>query len=310
MKDTGERLIAEGNHQTLTYGEHLARYRAVLGSVKDRVVLDIASGSGYGTNLLASMAKTVTGIDYSEEAIEYSKKLYKAKNLEYIQGNAEDIPLPDNSVEVVISLETIEHIKNPEKFIKEVKRVLVPGGQFIVSTPNDDEYIEGNEFHLHEFQLEELKTLIKKYFKNSEYYYQGSYFSAGVYSKDVFEKGGKYNEVSEKTFGQPVEKAIYFLASASDSELAVLSNTTVTADAWNTKDDLQRAEQKQKEITELSAALKYAQDKVTEHILSIKDIEKQRDVIRDELTSIKNTNTFKIFNKLKQLTRPSKTDKS
>ncbi len=76
LRDTGERLIPEGNHKTLTYGEHLARYQSVLSSVKGKVVADIASGAGYGTNLLASMAKTITGIDYSEEAIEYSKKLY------------------------------------------------------------------------------------------------------------------------------------------------------------------------------------------------------------------------------------------
>lgn len=295
MKDTGERLIPEGNHKTLTYGEHLARYQSVLGAVKDKIVLDIASGAGYGTNLISKSAKSVVGIDYSEEAIEYCNKLYQSSNLKFVQGDAQELPIEDSSVDVVVSLETIEHIPNPEKFVKEVKRVLKPGGQFIVSTPNDDEYIEGNEFHLHEFQLKELKSLIGKYFKKSDYYYQGSYLSAGVYSQELFEKGGTYTEQTSKTFGQPLNKAIYFIASASDSRPAILNNNTVVADAWNTKDDLSRDKDRQVDREKLDSALRHAQEKVTELVLAKKDVEINRDELKNELAAIKGSALFRIL---------------
>lgn len=303
MKDTGERLIPEGNHKTLTYGEHLARYQSVLSSVKGKTVVDIASGAGYGTNLIAKHAKLVTGIDYSIEAIEYSKKLYKAKNLKFVQGDAQNIPIKDSSIDVVVSLETIEHIHDPEKFVKEVKRILKPSGQFIVSTPNDDEYIEDNEFHLHEFQLKELKKLINKYFKNSTYYYQGSYFSAGVYDENLFTKEGSYSGKTTKTFGQPINKAIYFIASASDDDVALLDNNTVIADSWNTKDDIQRDKERQIDRGKLDLALRDAQKKVTELVLAKEAIEVERNQAYEKLDRIKKLPMMKsviyLYKKLK-----------
>lgn len=307
MQDTGERLIPEGNTKTLTYGEHLARYTSVLESVKGKVVLDIASGAGYGTNLIATSAQSVFGVDYSEDAIKYAKNLYKAKNLKFIQGDAQKLPLEDNTIDVVVSLETIEHLKNPEAFVKEVKRVLKKNGQFIVSTPNDDEYIEGNEFHLHEFNLNELKRLIKKYFKNVEFYYQGSYFSAGVYSKKMFEVGGEAPGEFIKTFGQPINKSIYFIASASNSDVAKLSETTVVADSWNTKDDLAADKARRIDRDKLDNALRHAQDKVTELVLAKQAVEIDRDSLRNELHAIKGSKvwrvTYRVYKKAKRLVK-------
>lgn len=275
IQDTGERLIPEGNTKSLTYGEHLSRYMSVLDAVKGKVVLDVASGAGYGTNLIASKAKFVTGVDYSKDAIEYSQNLYKSKNLEFICGDAQNLPIKDKSVDVVISLETIEHLKEPEQFVKEVKRVLKPGGKFIVSTPNDDEYIEGNEFHLHEFHLDELKMLIKKHFKSANYYYQGSFFSAGVYDIEFFQQGGVTEGEFAKTFGQDVNKAIYFIASASDSSPAELTSTTVVSDAWNTKDDIERAKGQEAHIASQAKELTHAQSEVTRLVNEITELGKR-----------------------------------
>ena len=125
LKDTGERLIAEGNESTLTYGEHISRYLSVEELVKDKVVLDVASGSGYGSYLLAKTAKKVIGADRSLEAVKYSEKKYARKNIEFIQSDAENIEKIENdSVDVVVSFETLEHLQNPHKFIEEVKREL------------------------------------------------------------------------------------------------------------------------------------------------------------------------------------------
>lgn len=240
MKDTGERLIPDGHHQTLTYGEHLSRYLAVKDIVSGKTVLDVASGTGYGAKIIAQYAKKVHGVDYNHEAIDYSKKHFSAGNIEYQVGDALEIPLPDNSVDVVISFETIEHLSDPKRFIEEVKRVLKSEGQFVVSTPNDDEFIEGNEFHLHEFTLKELQKLIQKNFINSNFYYQGSYFSSAVLNEQVFGKGGKWEGPLEKTFGQNLNKAIYYLVVASNRPTEELVQTAVIADTWSTKSDIER----------------------------------------------------------------------
>ncbi|NCU30782.1 class I SAM-dependent methyltransferase [Candidatus Saccharibacteria bacterium] len=292
MKDTGERLIPEGHTQSLTYGEHLSRYSAVLELVKDKVVIDIASGAGYGTNLIASKAKHVTGVDYSKEAIEYASNLYKSKNLKFVQGNASNLPFEDNIFDVVVSLETIEHLEDPEKFVIEVKRVLKPEGIFIVSTPNDDEYIEGNEFHLHEFCLKDLEKLVNKYFINSEFYYQGSYFATGLYSKDIFKSGHTWTGPITKTFGQNLSKAIYFQVVASDIRTPKLLEPTVVADVWSAKDDIIRDKERQIDRKKL---VKIAED--AEAVA--KELQEANRRLSKQLAEIHESKAWKFFEKVR-----------
>lgn len=291
LEDTGERLIPEGHHQTLTYGEHLSRYLAVTELCKDKIVLDIASGTGYGTKLLAGYAKKVFGVDYNSDAIDYAMENYNASNIKYIVGDATSIPLPDESVELVVSLETIEHLTDQDKFISEVKRVIKPGGQFVVSTPNDDEFIEGNEFHLHEFNLGGLQKLITKNFANHHFYYQGSYFTAALLDEKGFTKGGRLRALTDKTFGQPTEKAIYFLAIASDTIVEDLNQTVVISDAWSTKDDIKRDINHSEYVARLNEQINNLREKI-----EILESQKQK-LVNDskELELIKNSKGWKIL---------------
>lgn len=294
MIDTGERLIPEGNQQTLTYGEHISRYLSLTNLVAGKDVLDVASGSGYGSQLLAKGAKSVKGLDYFLEAVDYAKERYPAENLEFNHGNAEDMPFEEKSFDVVVSLETIEHLKHPDKFIQEVRRVLKDNGIFVVSTPNDDEFMDGNEYHLHEFQFEELSTLINKNFKNNEYYYQGTYFAASMFSKDHFTSPISSTDLRvESTFGSDTSKAIYFIAIASNSEspLPSLDQNIVLSDKWSTKDDIDRNGERNAEKKELTEALsKYQNDSV-------------------ELQTIKSSKAWKFITtvrKIKDKVRPEK----
>jgi ubiquinone/menaquinone biosynthesis C-methylase UbiE len=297
MEDTGERLIPEGHHQTLTYGEHLSRYLTTLEVVKGKVVLDIASGAGYGTHMIAKQAKKVYGIDYSAEAIAYAKQHYGAKNIEYKVGDAHEIPLPDDSVDVVVSLETIEHLQKPAKFVAEVKRILRSGGQFIVSTPNDDEFIEGNEFHLHEFDLKELQRLITKNFEHAKFHYQGSYFGAALLDEETFTKGGSWSGKVEKTFGQPKTKAIYYLAIASDQPVPSLAQTVALADAWSTKDDIERDAIRRKEADRLHAELGQLRESEQYNRNKAEALEQERDALNEELHAIKTSKGWRMLKK-------------
>ena len=107
MKFTGERFLP--NIDGAIALEHLHRYLVASLYVHNKDVLDIASGEGYGSAMLARNAKTVIGVDISEDAIAHATARYAAKNLEFRAGNAAKIPLEDASVDVVVSFETIEH---------------------------------------------------------------------------------------------------------------------------------------------------------------------------------------------------------
>ena len=125
---TGERLTtgAEGQVEI----EHLHRYFLPVSSAEDRDVLDIASGEGYGAMLLAQVAKSVVGVDVSEEAVAHARLAYSRSNLRFLKGDARSIPLPDNCIDVVVSFETLEHFYDDDQFLSEVRRVLHPGGRF------------------------------------------------------------------------------------------------------------------------------------------------------------------------------------
>ncbi len=172
---TGERMVPHLHGGSLIYAEHILRYQAAQDLVAGKVVLDVASGSGYGTQLLAKKAKKVYGVDIDKDSVKYATKIYGGKNIEFKVGDGESIPLPTASVDVVTTFETIEHVKNYKQFLDEIKRVLKPDGLAIVSTPNDLEFAEGNHYHLHEFAESELNGLLLKRFKYTKAYYQGTW---------------------------------------------------------------------------------------------------------------------------------------
>ena len=129
--------------------EHWQRYKWVAGKFEGKKVLDISCGTGYGSELLALNKNEVTGIDISAEAVEYAQKHFKKPKFHV--GNAEDLSIyADNSIDGVVSFETIEHLDHPEKFISEVRRVLKRGGKFYGSVPREldnPQFREHNIFH-------------------------------------------------------------------------------------------------------------------------------------------------------------------
>ena len=177
-------MIPERNSTDEIYGEHLNRYYFTTQFVENKDVLDIACGSGYGSDLLLkSGARSVIGVDISQEAIEYCKKQYD--NIDFIQGDVKSIPLPDNSVDVVVSFETIEHVDAEAQsgFMDEIKRVLKTGGLLVISTPNSLVYPKGNEFHIKELTIAEFKAIVCEKFRNINLYYQDEIIADYVFSE-------------------------------------------------------------------------------------------------------------------------------
>jgi len=172
--NTGERQHADSFDMNAL--EHLHRYAIAASLCGDLEVLDIASGEGYGSNILAGAAKSVVGVDISEDAIAHASKKYVKPNLRYIAGSAAHIPLPDHSVDRVISFETLEHHDRHEEMFSEIKRVMRPGGLLMISTPDKLNYTDTpkqlNEFHVKELYLDEFRALAQKHFKEIAMYYQ------------------------------------------------------------------------------------------------------------------------------------------
>lgn len=108
-------------------------------------VLEVGSGRGGGASWIAKSMEPVSlvGIDFSSEAVSLCNNWYAhQKNLRFIEGNAEDIPFPDSSFDVVYNVESSHCYGNISKFIEEVFRVLRKGGNFCWTDFRDDKSIE------------------------------------------------------------------------------------------------------------------------------------------------------------------------
>ncbi len=128
-------------------------------------VLDIACGEGYGTEILSRRAKRVIGADLDDPAVRKAAKIHQNKNLEFRIENALSTSFDDESFDMITSMETIEHIKEDMKYLKEIRRILKKGGYFIFSTPqNRLGHVPMNNEHVREYSLEKLKKIVGQYF--------------------------------------------------------------------------------------------------------------------------------------------------
>jgi SAM-dependent methyltransferase len=123
--------------------------------------------------MLDSGARTVHGIDISKEAIKYAAEYYNGKNLIYEVGDAEKLDgLQDNTFDMVVSFETIEHLINRDRYIDQIFRVLKSEGSLIISTPDrrlaSTLYpLRGkpnNPYHIHEFTHDQFLNFLGKKF--------------------------------------------------------------------------------------------------------------------------------------------------
>jgi len=226
MPFTGERMITAINGDIMM--EHLHRYGLAVDLCDGKVVLDIASGEGYGSSLLAGRALRVYGVDISSEAVEHASKKYQAPNLKFLQGRADAIPLADSQVELAVSFETLEHHDLHDEMMRELRRVLQADGLLIISTPDKRYYSEQpkfkNEFHVKELYEAEFRDLLERHFRNVRVMHQRVVYASFIESQasdpgiTLYE--GDYRKISKI---RGIEKAPYLLALASDGNLPPLN---------------------------------------------------------------------------------------
>lgn len=133
--------------------KHIARYNLALEHVADKNVLDIACGSGYGTQLMSRVANHVTGVDISKYAIQHAIDNYSNENVDYEISDLLTYN-PKSKFDVIVSFETLEHLHDTEQAQKHLMSLLNPGGFIIYSLPLNETPGQ-NEHHKHIFNVEQ-----------------------------------------------------------------------------------------------------------------------------------------------------------
>jgi spore coat polysaccharide biosynthesis protein SpsF (cytidylyltransferase family) len=133
---------------------------------KDRV-LDIACGDGYGCRILADQAGQVLGMDINAPLIAANQQNNGVANIAYDVGDCFALSLADGAVTGATAMELIEHlpVDQVDTFVKEVRRVVAPGGSFICSTPqNSHGDIPVVPWHVKEYSVAELRAILERHF--------------------------------------------------------------------------------------------------------------------------------------------------
>lgn len=222
---TGERFTPECVREI--WYEHWHRYAFALGVVKGRRVLDAACGEGYGSNLLADVASSVCGVDISDQAVEHARLRYGDKsNIEFHVGDAAALTFPDQSFDVIVSFETLEHLSAQQELISGFARVLAPGGILLISSPDKRTYsdIAGfrNEFHVRELYREELLDLLRPHFPEIRLYGQKLLFQSVMWAIDAEEgSAATQTAAADGSIAQGLDYApMYYIAVCSSQPLS------------------------------------------------------------------------------------------
>src|SRR5436305_8224134 len=130
---TGERTLPDVPAENYWFQRHLAVYEWIAARVVGKRVVDMACGEGYGSDLLARSALTVVGVDANPEAHEHARLRYRRENLRFERDLVERF---GERCDVVVFLQTIEHLEDPGAVLDHFRSLLAEGGVAIVSTPN------------------------------------------------------------------------------------------------------------------------------------------------------------------------------
>ena len=178
-----ERIVPGTAEWEAFYGNHIQRYRFAkerLDIIKPRKILDAACGVGYGSNFLQQQGDIeIVAIDRSKDALAIANKQFVSGKVKFMEDDCHTLARSAESApfDAIVSFETLEHLPQPEAFLKSCNRVLKNGGMLVISTPNScvsspDGKLEW-EFHEKEYNPFEFVELLEKNgFGNIELYGQ------------------------------------------------------------------------------------------------------------------------------------------
>ena len=160
---TGERTVPGIAEENYWFRRHEIVYAHLRDRCAGRTVLEAGSGEGYGANMIAEVAARVVGLDYDLGAVDHVRAVYP--RVDMVRGNLAGLPFDDATLDVVVNFQVIEHLWDQAQFLSECLRVLRPGGELLISTPNRITFSPGrdtplNPFHTRELDAAELSELL------------------------------------------------------------------------------------------------------------------------------------------------------
>jgi len=130
-------------------------------------LLEVGCGEGRGVELLSPLSRNYVALDKITDVIERLSESYK--NVTFRQAIVPPFTgIADNSFDVLVSFQVIEHIQQDEFFLKEINRVLKPGGKALITTPNIKMTLTRNPWHIREYTADQLRKLTNSIFSSVE----------------------------------------------------------------------------------------------------------------------------------------------
>ena len=183
---TAERSSNLDPSENVIFQRHLIAYKEAAKLVEG-TTLEIGSGEGYGINELAPKCTRYIALDKFDTYI--SKKNKLKNNIEFIQAEVPPLKgIENNSVDYVVTFQVIEHIKDDQFFLSEIKRVLRPGGKLIMTTPNILMTLTKSPWHIREYNPRKMYEIVSQNFESVE--------MKGVFGND---KVMEYYEMNKKS---------------------------------------------------------------------------------------------------------------
>jgi len=173
MKQTTERLAPD---RTRTVEERVidAMHRYAYTTVQEYAkptdhLLEIGFGEGYGTEILEPWVAEYVGAEVERAAVAHAAEKYGRPRASFVHYDGVALPFDDASFDVVIAFQVLEHVPDPEAFLREMQRVTRPGRCVLIVTPNRNHRVgDGerpwNRYHVREFSPVELDAVMRKVF--------------------------------------------------------------------------------------------------------------------------------------------------
>jgi len=169
---TEERLVPAAIRTDLTLertflAQHLERYRLAKALIEQALgrgrILDVACGVGYGASILGEIGDVVA-VDRDADIVTYARKEYRGRNVRYLRGDAEDSAFLNSlgRFHAVVSLETLEHLSDPDPFLTWVRSALLPDGLFICSVPVT-KTLDLTPYHTRDFDEAVMRRLLRSH---------------------------------------------------------------------------------------------------------------------------------------------------
>lgn len=261
------------------WNEHYARYLFAARLARFRRVLDLGCGAGYGAHLMSECAQSVTALDSSAEALAL---IASSARLTRIQASAIAIPLASASIDLVVAFEVIEHLEHWPEMLVEVRRVLAPRGQFLVSTPNLNYYRQSraasgpNPFHAHEFTLGEFRQALTDVFPHVSLFTQNH--TSSVVFRPIDSQDTFHAETQIAPAGVDPEQAHFYLAVCAASRQTGAPTFVYVPSTANVlkerEDHIQRLE------GEVTTKTKWLDDSRAEHALLVTQFRQQTEELK------------------------------